>query len=247
MASTFATPARFLTAEWRSLLMLNYEVEPGVVEPYIPLGTALDFWHGRTYLSIVGFQFMRTRVLGVPIPWHTNFAEVNLRFYVRRARDGAERRGVVFIKEIVPRRMIAWVARTFYNENYIALPMRSCLVPGSAAAGPCGPVAYEWYLGGRWHGITAALAGAPHPLIPGSEAEFITEHYWGYVGQRDGGTVEYGVEHPPWRVWQTTSAHLDCDVAAVYGDTFAACLAKSPTSAFIAEGSPVIVRQGRRI
>lgn len=245
MASSFtASPRRFLTAEWRSLLMLNFEVDPAVVQPFIPGGTVLDFWNGRTYLSIVGFYFARTRVLGVPIPWHCNFEEVNLRFYVRRAWDGEERRGVVFIKEIVPRWAIAWVARTVYNENYVALPMRGRFTsPGQLK----GQAAYEWYQDGRWHGVAADIAGTPQPSAPRSEAEFITEHYWGYARQRNGGTVEYGVEHPRWRVWQATGAQLDCDVTRVYGEQFGASLAGTPTSAFVAEGSPIVVRQGRRI
>ena len=36
------------------------------------------------YVSLVGFRFLNTRVLGVSIPFHRDFDEVNLRFYVRR-------------------------------------------------------------------------------------------------------------------------------------------------------------------
>src|ERR1700738_2719738 len=138
-------PHRFLTAEWRYLLMLNYEVEPAVVQPFVPAGTALDFFNGRTYLSVVGFRFERARVLGMALPWHQNFEEVKLRLCVRRIVDGAERRGVVFIKEIVPRRFIAWTARTFYNESYVALPMRSVVVPPDATSERVGSIGYQWY------------------------------------------------------------------------------------------------------
>jgi hypothetical protein len=225
--------------------MLNFEVEPAVVRPFVPRGTEIDFWQGRAFVSLVGFRFEKTRVLGVPIPWHRDFDEVNLRCYVRRRCGDEARRGVVFIKEIVPRRMIAWVARTLYNENYVALPMRSCTEPPSSAR-LTGSFAYEWFHGGRWHSLTASVTGAPQVAVPGSEEEFITEHYWGYARQTDGSAVEYGVEHPPWHVWRAT-AQLDCDVAALYGTGFAACLAKAPTSAFVAEGSAVVVRQGRRL
>src|SRR5262245_39598094 len=114
----------FLTAHWCDLAMLNYEVSPAVLSDLIPAGTELDSWGGHTFVSMVGFRFLRTRVLGLAVPGHSNFDEVNLRFYVRRNAHDGWRRGVVFVKEIVPHRAIAWLARALYNENYVALPMR---------------------------------------------------------------------------------------------------------------------------
>ncbi|HKD03053.1 MAG TPA: DUF2071 domain-containing protein, partial [Terriglobales bacterium] len=114
----------FLKADWRNLAMLNYEVEPSVLAAFVPAGTELDRWNGRLFVSLVGFRFLRTRVWGLPIPLHCNFDEVNLRFYVRRMEGSEIRRGVVFIREIVPRRAIATVARNLYGERYVALPMR---------------------------------------------------------------------------------------------------------------------------
>src|SRR5436190_1946598 len=116
--------SRFLTAEWRNLAMLSYEIDPDLLARYIPSGTELDSWNGKTFISIVGFQFLRARVLELAIPFHSNFDEVNLRLYVRREAENGMRRGVVFIKEIVPKRAIAFTARSLYNENYVALPMR---------------------------------------------------------------------------------------------------------------------------
>ena len=113
----------FLTAQWRHLAILNYLVEPSLLGGLVPRGTELDAWQGRTYVSVVGFLFLNTRILGVPVPFHRHFEEVNLRFYVRREAEDGWRRGVVFVKELVPKRAIAWVARAVYNENYVAVPM----------------------------------------------------------------------------------------------------------------------------
>lgn len=238
-------PRPFLTAGWHHLAMLNFEVDPAVVERYRPHGTEIDFFQGRTYLSIVGFQFLRTRVLGVPIPCHRNFDEVNLRFYVKRLVDGQERRGVCFIKEIVPKPMVSFVANWVYNENYVTHPMQSHVaLPQN---GTLGQVRYEWDTPACRHRIVAEIAGEPVLPAAGSEPEFITEHYWGYSRQRDGGTIEYGVEHPPWRVWTARGSHFECDVAAMYGAEFVPFLDKQPTSAFVAEGSPVVVRRGVRL
>ena len=233
-------PAAFLTAEWRHLVMLNYAVDPPVVQPYVPAGTELDFFQGRTYVSVVGFLFLKTRLLGMPIPFHRRFEEINLRFYVRRRNSSEMRRGVVFIKEIVPRFMVSLIARRVYNENYVTRKTRSHIdIPHG--------VRYEWLHDKKWWHVSADIQGEPRPLIAGQEPEFITEHYWGYTRQRDGGTMEYQVEHPPWRVWTATSAHFDCDVASLYGPQFVPYLRVPPTSAFVAEGSPVVVRRGVRL
>jgi uncharacterized protein YqjF (DUF2071 family) len=240
-------PQRFLRAEWRYLLMLNYEVDPAVLAPLVPAGSVLDAWQGRTFLSVVGFRFLKTRVLGVPIPFHRNFEEVNLRFYVRRETAQDRRRGVVFVKEIVPRAAIAAVARWVYNENYVACPMSSAIDLPDLTASGIGSAEYGWQIGSCRNALRAQFQGEPTYPTAGSEEEFITEHYWGYVRQRDGSALEYGVEHPPWRVWRATAAQLECDVEGCYGGQFCAALAAQPTSAFVAEGSAVSVFRGERL
>ncbi len=221
--------------------MLNYEVPPELLASQVPPGTTLDRWEGRVLVSLVGFRFLHTRVLGVPIPWHRDFEEVNLRFYVRREAPEGVRRAVVFLRELVPRRAIAWLARLWYNEPYRALPMRHGITGDAARR----ELRYEWRDRRGWIGLQASTVGAPSVLTPGTEAEFITEHYWGYTAQRDGGTVEYRVEHPPWRVWQADAAHVLGDLSATYGATFGAVLGGRPCSAFVAEGSAITVFRPR--
>lgn len=233
----------FLTAEWRQLAMLNYRVEPAVLAPWLPAGTELDPWQGETLVSLVGFRFLNTRVRGLPVPWHRHFEEVNLRFYVRRRAAGTWRRGVVFIRELVPRTMIALIARRLYEEPYLALPMSHRIAPGAVPR----HVEYGWTYRGTACHLRVDTAGDWRPLVPGEEAEFITEHYWGYTKRRDGSTSEYEVAHPPWRVAEVTSAGFDCDVGGLYGDCFREVLTGPPASALLAEGSPVTVYQGRRL
>jgi uncharacterized protein len=236
----------FLTAKWRYLVMLNYEVSPALLEPLVPAGVTLDLWEGSALVSVVGFRFLDTRVLGVPVPWHRDFEEVNLRFYVRHVTaDGEMRRGVTFVRELVPRRAIALVARLAYNEPYRAVPMRSD-APTDVMEHP-GRIGYEWHTGAGWQRMGATTIGQPAAVNPASEAEFVTEHYWGYTRQRDGGTVEYSVTHPPWRVWTTEAPALTADVAGLYGHRFVGPLAVAPRSAFIAEGSAVVVHRPRRL
>lgn len=227
--------------------MLNYLVDPAILLPLVPKGTELDTWHGRTYVSMVGFLFLDTKVMGLPIPFHRDFEEVNLRFYVRRVVDGEVRRGVVFIKEIVPRWAIATAARLFYNENYVAMPMRNRLQMAGDMVAINSSVEYGWKLLGNWNSITVQTSGQPQPIADGSEEEFITEHYWGYARQRDGGTVEYQVEHPRWMARQCATSQLICDTEKLYGAPFAKALSDPPLSAFMAEGSDIIVRKGVRI
>lgn len=227
--------------------MLNYEIDPEILLPYVPRGAELDGWNSRNFVSVVGFLFLKTRVLGAPIPFHRNFEEINLRFYVRRRDDDDWRRGVVFVKEIVPRWAIATAARVVYNENYIARRMSHQIDLSNGTIAPNGLVEYSWRDGESWHRVRVRTIGESHQLAAGSEEEFITEHYWGYAAQRDGGCVEYQVEHPRWRVWQTSEAAFECDVKRVYGHQFVECLSARPSSAFVADGSEIVVRKGVRL
>ncbi len=234
----------FLTAEWKHLAMLNYEIEPTVVMPFVPLGTELDLWNGKVLVSVVGFLFVKTRVFGFPIPFHRDFEEVNLRIYVRRKAEDGWRRGVVFIKEIVPRAAIALAARKLYNEPYIALPTAHRI---EEERGVVKSAEYSWQLGGQQNGLKLTTRGAPQVLCAGSDAEFITEHYWGYNAQRNGSTLEYRVVHPRWRVYEVADVKLDCDIAGLYGKQFCDSLSCKPASSFLAEGSAVTVYQGLRL
>ncbi|MDJ0841272.1 MAG: DUF2071 domain-containing protein [Acidobacteriota bacterium] len=236
---------RFLTARWSYLAMLSYVVPPEILEPFVPKGTRLDLFEGKALISMVGFLFQETRLKGVPVPFHRHFEEVNLRFYVRREVDGEVRRGVVFIKEIVPRAALAMVARLVYNENYVAMPMEHEL--GLDGDVPVDPVVYRWRLNDEWNEMAVTPYGDPALPRPGSEQEFITEHYWGYAAQRDGGTVEYRVAHPTWEVWPVVDPVFRCDVAKLYGPEFVIPLDRQPDSAFLARGSEVEVFNGVRI
>ena len=234
----------FLSAEWRDLVMLNYQVEPALLRRYVPSGTTLDSFDGRTYVSLVGFRFCRTKLLGrFSVPFHTDFEEVNLRIYVRRKDGGDDRRGVVFISEIVPRRTIATTARLIYGENYKRFPMRHRIEKGHSNM----RVEYQWQTGDHWCSLSARTIGAPAHPQQGSLEQFITEHYWGYSAQRNGGCVEYRVSHVPWQVWETTDAGFKGEPSALYGSELAALLKRRPDSAFVADGSPVIVFAGTRV
>jgi uncharacterized protein len=230
----------FLTAQWRCLAIVNFEIDPAVLRPFVPVGTELDCWQGRALVSVVAFLFVDTRIWGCPIPYHRDFEEVDLRFYVRRRADEGWRRAVVFVKEIVPRAAIAMSARWLYGENYVALPMRHQVDDGPGTR----TVSYRWWLQQHEHRLEMSVSGESRDVVVGSEEEFITEHYWGYVRGKRGTTIEYRVAHPRWRVRSATSAQFTGNVAALYGNEFVEPLAGPPTSAFLAEGSEVAVFKG---
>jgi uncharacterized protein len=234
----------FVSAEWRDLVMLNYEVDPGILAKYVPPGTELDAFAGKVFVSLVGFRFLHTKLFGVlSVPFHGEFEEVNLRFYVRRRDPSGDRRGVVFIREIVPKPAVARMARFVYGENYVSYPMRHNV----SAQGAGRTAEYQWRRGRTWCRLFAQGLTGPSYATEGSLEQFITEHYWGYAARRKGGSLEYHVSHTPWRVWTSTTAGFGGDATALYGSEMAAILRRRPDSAFIADGSPVSVFTGRRI
>jgi uncharacterized protein YqjF (DUF2071 family) len=234
----------FLSAEWRALVMLNFEVDPGLLRSHVPAGTELDSFEGKTFVSLVGFRFLRTKLFGIlPIPYHSNFDEVNLRFYVRRQEGATLRRGVVFIREIVPRRAIAGVARLVYGENYMYHPMRHSINQQGASY----MAEYQWQFERRWCRLHASANGIPATPREGSLEQFITEHSWGYSRKHEGVCVEYHVSHVPWQVWTAQSAGFEGDGNSLYGSGFGRALARGPDSAFLADGSAIQVFMARRI
>jgi hypothetical protein len=238
----------FLTAEWRKLIMAQYQVDPAILAPWLPPGLELDLYTAggtaRCYVSLVGFLFDRVRVLGLPIPFHTRFEEVNLRFYVARTEpNGTRKRGVVFIREFVPRAAIPLIANSLYEEPYVTLPMRHSIAPT-----PCSlTVSYSWRYNKEWHSLDVEASPTPVSIEPGSEEEFITEHYWGYTKRSGGRTSEYGVQHPRWTVYPVQKFEIEADFDALYGPAFAPLNHQEPTSVLLAEGSEVTVSTGTRL
>ena len=224
--------------------MLNYEIDPQFLQPLLPSGTDLDLFDGKTYVSLVGFRFLDVKLLGIiPIPFHVNFEEVNLRFYVRRYEGLGFKRGVVFIREIVPRRAVALVARLAFGENYSRHRMRHRILRDESGL----TADYQWEFNRHWSRIHAKATGSPYYPSSGSLEQFITEHYWGYSGDGRGRCREYQVTHPPWQVWNCTNAGFAGDGTALYGRTFGPVISRQPDSAFIARGSPVEVFRANHI
>jgi uncharacterized protein len=234
----------FLTAEWRDLVMLNYEVDPHVLARFVPRGLLLDTYEGKTFISLVAFRFSRTRLFGhLSIPFHADFVEVNLRLYVRRDEGGELRRGVVFIAELVPKRAIAITARLVYGENYKCASMMHHIQATEVNK----TLEFEWKIRGRRFRTAGQTRGTAHLPQCGTLEQFVTEHYWGYAKQRSGGCIEYRVSHAPWRVWMADNARFEGDATDLFGPELAAILHQAPNSAFAADGSPVTVLKGRKI
>lgn len=227
----------FLSAAWKKLVLANYAVDPALLQPLLPPGLELDTFNGTYYLSLVGFMFRDTRVMGMKIPYHVNFPEVNLRFYVKYDNGQQAKRGVVFLSEIVPKYAVAFIANTLYKENYRRMPMEAT----EQFAEQDIEVRYRWKHNNKWNHIAAKADSISLPLQPGTEEEFITEHFWGYATDSINSATEYQVAHPRWELYPVKEYSIDCDFGAVYGPDFAFLQKATPVSVFLAEGSAIEV------
>lgn len=233
----------FIKAEWRKLAIANYAVDADLLKPYLPAKTELDIWQDTVYVSLVGFMFVNTKILGLKIPFHTNFEEVNLRFYVRH-KDGNEwKRGVVFIKEIVPRHAITFVANTLYKEHYQTLPMRHIWEVNEDIR----LTQYDWKCNNKWQSFKVESEIDSQPISEGSETEFITEHYWGYTKISNNKTFEYEVTHPKWEAYPIKEYAIDVDFGLTYGKRFELLNQLQPKSVMLAEGSLITVENKRQL
>ncbi|MBB6370526.1 YqjF family protein [Chryseobacterium shigense] len=231
----------FLKAEWRKLAIINYEIDPEILDKYLPEGTELDFYHGKCYVSLVGFMFLNTKLLGLSIPFYRNFEEVNLRFYVKKKEKDIWKRGVVFIKEIVPKYALSFVANTFYKENYKTMPMSNEIHVNNNEL----MVKYSWK-NGSWHSLKIKADSNALPMETDSEFEFITEHYFGFT-KRENKTSEYEVCHPKWDYYRIKGYELYIRFETLYGKDFAFLNNQEPISVMLAEGSEIEVKTKKYI
>lgn len=233
----------FLTAKWTNLALINYEIDAKILEKYVPNGTELDFWDNKFYISLVGFMFEDVKLLGLKIPLHTNFEEVNLRFYVKRFEEGKWKRGVVFIKEIVPKLALKIVANTVFKENYETLPMKHKVIENENTFN----FTYDWKKDQKWNSIALETEKKLIKIEENSEAQFITEHYFGYTKVNHTKTFEYEVKHPIWKQYNVLNSKIDVDFEATYGNEFAFMKDLIPTSIILAKGSKVSVENKIKI
>ena len=228
----------FLTARWEKLVIANYEIDPKLLQKYIPFGTELDLFEGKCLVSLIGFMFLNTKLKGIKVPFHSNFEEVNLRFYVRKLENGEWNRGVVFIKEIVPKPAITLIANALYQEHYHTMRMNHHWEITDTSI----QIEYAFFYKNQWHSFSISSDTNPYDFQPGSEEEFITEHYWGFTQISTLKTSEYEVAHPKWQIYPTKDYSIHIDFKKVYGSDFAGLNDAIPKSVFLAEGSEVAVK-----
>lgn len=224
---------RFLTAQWRNLILANFAVPESLIRPRLPAGLELDTRDGQCWASLVGFQFLDIRVLGVGWPGYRNFPEWNLRFYVRHG----DLRGVCFVREFVPKRFVAWTARTIYNEPYHAAGMTMAVKEDEKRI----EAAYTVQWGGRLHRLSAI--GAKPAVRPdaASVEHWFKEHSWGFGTTHRGKTLRYTVNHPEWDVYSVQEFAIDVDWAMLYGPEWGVLNGIPPASVVFAVGSNVSV------
>jgi uncharacterized protein YqjF (DUF2071 family) len=230
----------FLTAKWENLVMANYEVDPAVLKPYLPKGVELDYFKYKTYVSLVGFLFKKTSLFGIPIPFFGSFEEINLRFYVRRLDGNKVKKGVVFINETVPFKIVALLANKLYKEHYISIPTKNNIRITDKKE-----IKYEWKTEKKWNSISIHSDTQQYEIEPSTIEEFIFERYYGFTKLNHYSTQEYKIFHPKWVTNKIQENTITCDFGKMYGDAFSNLTNQKPDSVILAEGSEVAVNWQR--
>lgn len=233
--------AIFLKAKWQNIIMANYTVPESLLLPYLPKGIELDLFENKAYISLVGFLFKKTKLFNIPIPYFGTFEEVNLRFYVKRKEGNELKRGVVFINETVPYKVVAYLANKLYNESYSTVKTRHKFEFKNELK----KIEYQWQLNNKWNRIYAEAKNVAKSMVPGSLEEFIYEHYYGYAKVNQQETEEYKIYHPSWKVNTILQSDIICDFKSMYGNSFEYLNEQIPKSIFIAEGSAIEINWKR--
>ncbi len=234
----------FLKAKWKNLALINYEIDKSILEKYVPKGTEIDLFNGKCYISLVGFLFQDTKLLGVKVPFHINFEEINLRFYVKRFENGEWKRGVVFIKEIVPKPALSFIAKTIYKEHYQTLPTKHSITKNKNQNID---FVYQWKTKNKWNTILIETEGENLDIEIGTASEFITEHYFGYTKYNENKTFEYEVKHPKWKQQKVLQTIIDADFKTTYGNEFEFLNNQEPEFTIFALGSEISVENKTKI
>ena len=230
----------FLKASWENLIMANYEIEPSILEPFLPKGVELDFFNGKTYVSLVGFMFKKTSLFGVPIPFFGSFEEINLRFYVRRVENRKIKKGVVFINETVPFKIVALLANKLYKEHYLSIPTKNKIIIEEGKH-----ISYEWKVNNKWNSIAVQSDTNKYKIEQGTIEEYIFERYFGFTKLSNISSQEYKINHPKWMIHDVLNSNIECDFGTMYGDAFLGLNSQKPDSVLLAEGSHVSVNWKR--
>ena len=231
----------FLKANWENIIMANYVIAPEILAPFLPKGVSLDLHNGKAYVSLVGFMFKKTKLFNVPIPYLGTFEEINLRFYVIRKEGAISKRGVVFINETIPYKIVAWMANKLYKEHYTVVPTRHSITKDLDLQ----KVKFEWLLNKKWNSIYVEASNESQVLKKGSLEKFIYEHYYGYTKIDENQTEEYRLQHPSWKINPVLKTQINCDFRAMYGESFSVLDHTEPEAVFIDEGSSVKVEWKR--
>lgn len=232
----------FLSAKWENLILITYDVDPEMLEQHLPRGLELDTINGRAFVSLVAFDFIENRVKGLKIPFHINFPEINLRFYVKSTVNGISRRGVVFLREFVPKLAITFIANSLYSEKYTTVKMNSRIETN-------GVVFAEHKLSIHKNNYFIAIEAENKPYLPGTDTieHFFKEHKWGFGTSGRGNTLIYKVEHPFWEIYPVIKFDHNIDFAALYGNNWAELNEKSPYNVTFAKGSSIKVYGGKKL
>ncbi len=217
--------------------MISYRLEPGMLEPFLPPGCVLDMIDGGAFASLIAFDFTDTRVLGIRWPGFVRFPEINLRFYVRHRDGDTDQRGVCFIREFVPQRTVACLARWIYNEPYRVASLHSDV----QTAGETIRVRHTMTVNGSSNSVEVVGSTTPTCPGPGSTECFFKEQQWGFGTSRCGRLIRYKVLHPVWNIYPVQSHELHWDWQAVYGPHWAPMQNMQPMSVILAAGSAVEV------
>lgn len=231
----------FLTATWSYLPFANYKIDPSILRPHLPKGLEFDLRGELADISLVGLRFENTRILNLPVPFHINFSEINLRFYVKQPDTGKS--GVVFIKEIVDKPMITLVANTLYNERYQTMPVR---FEKQEENGQNSKIEYRWKPK-DWQKFQLTYEPEVLQIVEGSDEQFILERYYGYSEYDKETTFEYEVCHASWEHFKVTDFNIEVDFEQTYGAAFAILNQTPPDSVMMAQGSRISIENKRKL
>ena len=238
-AKPTSTPGKkLITAKFSELVAVNFQIDPKILEPRVPRGLELDFFHDETYVSLVAMMLRDVRVWGIPIHIATGVEKFNLRFYVRRRLGDEIRRGSCFIKDYVSSGSAAWILGSLYKSDFHKMKMKHDNSGFDGLADSVPSADYSWKVNDNWNRLRVKGLNRIQNTGRDTKHGFFLDHDYEYA-QRKGKTLEYSSSRPKWTIWNAAQASFQCDVKQLFGLEFAKALGRRPASVFLSRGSDV--------
>lgn len=226
---------------WRNVVHVNYQIAPEVLHPYLPPRTEILLFQNKCFITLTALVYDQVKFKGLNIPLHREIPEVNLRFYVSAADGSKSKNGVVLLKRIIAKPLLAFAGQLLFQEQYAVMPISYFVRKQSTER----LVKYFWKNNppyGEWHSLSVKTSHSSIAFNEDDQVAFLTKPTLRFSGGRSMRTRVSEIEYKVTNVFEVDDYQLDVKFSVLFGGKFQFLSRQKPESVYLLEDSEVTVR-----